>query len=93
MGRQDESGNTLVYVDGGRYIGSFRDIESIDYWKEIGREHGQKWMYKGYAWYSPNPIPDNYNDTVIVFDTKKWSSSKIAERKRNGFLSIREHVI
>lgn len=69
MTRQRESGNALVYVDGERYVGSFRDIESIDWWKGVGIDYDQKWMYKGY-WYPPSPIPDSSNDTVIVFDNK-----------------------
>lgn len=93
MTRQDESGEVLIYINGERYVGSFSDIESLEYWKEVGKEHGQKWMYKGYAWNSLNPVPGNYNNTVIVFDTKKWSLSEINRRKENGFLNIKEHKL
>jgi len=93
MTRQDESGRTIVYVEGNDMVGNFPDKDSIEYWKKIGLDYKQKWMYKGYRWYSQNPVPDNYNDTVIVFDTQKWSTSEIARRKANGFLGIREHKL
>ena len=93
MTRKDESGRTIVYVEGTDNVINFPDRDSIEYWKKIGLEYNQKWMYKGYRWYFQKPNPNNLNDTVIVFDTKKWSASEIARRKANGFLGIREHKL
>ena len=93
MTRQGGSGRMIVYVEETNNVINFPDRDSIDYWKKIGIEYNQKWMYKGYRWYFQNPNPNNLNDTIIVFDTQKWSASEISTRKTNGFLGIREHKL
>ena len=82
-----QSGQTIVYTKGGDvYLGNMKD-KKLDAWILYGRDEQQKWMYKGYRNYG------GMTDSVIVFDTKKWSASEIARRKANGFLGIREYDI
>ena len=79
--------STIVYARGGEsYLGSFSDRD-LDCWKKMGKSRGYKYLYKGYRYYGGK------KDSVIVFDNEKWSASKVALRRDNGFLGIRRYSL
>jgi hypothetical protein len=73
----------LVYTNGGNTHHGHLDFTPTKL-KAYGKSKNQKWMYKGYRWWS------GVRDIVVVFDTEEWTVYEKAKRKINGFLGIRE---
>ncbi len=75
--------STIVYADGGNtYYGREAD-HPVSYWLKVGKEKGQKYLYKGFR----------NKDQVVVFDTKKWDAAEIKRRNENGFSDIKVYII
>ncbi|MFH1250331.1 MAG: hypothetical protein V1715_04430 [bacterium] len=87
------SSRTIVYINGddprvggADYKGNFPD-KPLSFWRKFGAEHNQNWMYKGYRYH------DNGTDSVIVFTKVPLTKEDLKNRKRNGFLGIKEYYI
>jgi hypothetical protein len=79
--------STICYGDGGdTWYGEEAD-HPIDYWLKVGKEKGQKYLYKGFRYY------EGKKDQVVVFDTKRWDAPELRRRKKNGFFGIKIYVI
>jgi len=78
---------TIVYLnDGDTYLGE-HDDHPLKYWLSYGREHNQKWLYKGYNYF------DSKKRIVVVYTTKRWNAFEIDRRRQNRFLGIKEYQI
>lgn len=78
---------TIVYLKGGdQYMGSQKG-RSLAQWKKYGRDHRQKYLYKGFRYW------DGKKNQVVVFDNKAWGLAEINRRKNNGFLGIRSYYL
>jgi len=77
----------IAYKNGGDgYLGHLYD-KTLDEWKKLGRSLRQKFMYKGYRYLGGT------KDTVVVYDTARWSAAERIRRKVNGFLGIKEYKL
>jgi len=83
----------LMYRDNGEiFLGEYSIQQKLSYYKWVGKQKNQKYMYKGY-YYKLYEEEGNNKYIVIVYTNTKWNSGEIAKRKANGFKGIREYKI
>jgi len=78
---------TIVYKEGGNvYLGQQPD-QKLSHWIQKGQQEGQKYMYKGYRYFS------NQKEQVVCYTTEKWDGCEIERRTRNGFKGIKTYIL
>lgn len=78
----------IIYFEGKQisFIGEYED-RSLKKWIEFGREHNQKWLYKGYRYHNDK------KDIVCVFSPARFDEKEIVWRRHNRFLGIKEYSL